>query len=164
MSLMCTFLAIFLPGSNAVVSLPTFREHLWRWWNRRTHGEIWNWWNHVKQCEIMGRTCMFAGRFSMTQQHDQNSNKLVKIPVSHVKLVETLCMKPSKALQSETARSSSSSSVNLWEISGSGVLLLEWTMCKQRPSTSSTSPTRSFPSFSRSFSMKGASSAKARLG
>ena len=27
MSLMCTFLAIFLPGSNAVVSLPTFREH-----------------------------------------------------------------------------------------------------------------------------------------
>ena len=58
--------------------------------------------------------------------------------------------------ESGTAKSSSSFSVVhstgstpdpdiSYEISGSGVLLVECTMCKQRPSTSSRSPTRPFP-------------------
>ena len=76
------------------------------------------------------------------------------------------CLTPrrtsSNALESDTAKSSSSSSVKRWEISLSGVLLLECTMCRQSPSTSSRSPTVYPPILPRSFNMKGASSAKAR--
>ena len=96
-------------------------------------------------------------------QHDhQKWNKLVKMLVIQEKLSQKFSMKSSYAVQSDTAKLLSFSSVNLCEISGSGVLLVEWTMWRQRPSTSSMSPTR--PVFSRSFSMKGASSANPKLG
>ena len=68
------------------------------------------------------------------------------------------------AVDSDTTKPFNSPSVSIVSTAGSGVLLVEWTMWRQRPSTSSLSPTRLAPIFSRSFNMKGASSAKAKLG
>ena len=68
------------------------------------------------------------------------------------------------AVDSDTTKPFNSPSVSIVSTAGSGVLLVEWTMWRQRPSTSSLSPTRLAPIFSQSFNMKGASSAKAKLG
>ena len=68
------------------------------------------------------------------------------------------------AVELDTAKSPNSPSVRTCEISGSGVLLVEWTMCRQRPSTSSRSPTLPWPISSLIFSMNGASSANRKLG
>ena len=146
------------PGSNAVVSLPTFREQ---------SSMFWTWWNWCEMVKLVksesGETSWSDLHVRRSLQHDhQKWNKLVKMLVIQEKLSQKFSMKSSYAVRSDTAKLLSFSSVNLCEISGSGVLLVEWTMWRQRPSTSSMSPTR--PVFSRSFSMKGASSANPKLG
>ena len=82
-------------------------------------GEI-NWhWSDLHVCKSL--------------QQDQQWNKLVKIPVNHEKHLEYLSMKRSNPLVSDTAKRFSWCSVSSCEMSGSGVLLLEWTMWRQKP-------------------------------
>ena len=118
------------------------------WWNQKMVKSIWS---HLHVHRSL-------------QHDDQKWNKLAKMPVNHEKLLEYPSMKRSNPLVSDTAKRLSWCSVSSCEMSGSGVLLLECTMWRQRPSTSSRSPTRPSPIFSRNFNMKGASSAKAKLG
>ena len=131
-------------------------ENMWKWCKKYGEmvkleiGEI-NWhWSDLHVCKLL--------------QQDQQWNKLVKFPVNHEKLLEYPSMKRSNPSVSDTAKRFSWCSVSSCEMSGSGVLLLECTMWRQSPSTSSRSPTRSPPILSRSFNIKGESSAKAKLG